>query len=156
VPTPEPTPIVVPTLLPSASPLAAPSVSGTVILPEGATLPADALVRVELLDISRADAPATVIAVQELSAAGLADAGIPFAVEYDPASILEESVYSLGVRIEDAAGAPLFVAGTVVPVITGGNPTEGLEIPVIQVEGAVDPVASEVPMATGALASPSA
>jgi putative lipoprotein len=152
----------VPTLEPGASPLAAPSLSGTITLPEGAVLPEDAVVRIELLDISRADAPATVVTVQELTAAVLTEAGIPFSMEYDAAAILEEAVYSLGVRIEDATGAPLFVAGTVVPVITAGNPTEGLEIPVIEVQGpvepgsSVEPMTSQEPLATEAVASPSA
>ena len=53
---------------------------------------------------------------------------IPFAVEYDTAAVQEGALYSIGARINDGAGNLLFVSTTTNPVITQGNPTEGVEI----------------------------
>ena len=52
---------------------------------------------------------------------------------YDPDEIVDNHTYSMNVRIEDADGSLLFINDTHIPVITNGNPTSDVEVPVIEV-----------------------
>jgi putative lipoprotein len=58
---------------------------------------------------------------------------VAFAVPYDPSQIQDNHRYSLRAEIRDAAGKLLFTTDTVTPVITGGNPTSGIELILVQV-----------------------
>ena len=72
---------------PSAdSPTVMASLSGTLIYPQSPTLPADARIQVQLRDVSRADAPALVMAEVNLT---LEERKPPlsFTLNYDPARL---------------------------------------------------------------------
>ncbi len=105
--------------------------SGTILLPESSTLPEDALITVELQDTSRADVPAEVLGEQVIT--GVTHSSIPFTVAYDPSQIQSNHSYSISVRITDVDGNLLFINDTNIPVITRGNPTENVLVPVIKV-----------------------
>ena len=81
-----------------------------------------------------ADAPATVIGEQVIETNG-AQVPIPYSVSYDPSVIDERHTYTMSARITDGDGNLLWINDTAIPVITQGNPTEGVVIPVVQVSG---------------------
>lgn len=107
------------------------SITGTVTYRQRIALPPDAVVTIRIEDVSRADAPAEIIGEQVIKTEG-AQVPIPFRVTYDPGQIVENHSYSLRVRIEDGTGKLLFINDTNVPVITGGNPTQDIEVIVVQ------------------------
>lgn len=113
------------------------TVSGTVTYREKIALPPDAVVIVQIQDISLADAPATVIGEQIIQTDG---AQVPFAFEipYDPAEIEARRTYSLAARIEDGSGNLLFINDTVTPVINKDNPTKDIEVVLIIVAESPD------------------
>jgi putative lipoprotein len=114
------------------SPASEASVTGSVTYLEKIALPQDAVITVQIEDVSKADAPAEVIGKQVIQANG---AQVPFAfdVRYDPGQIQDTHSYSLRVRIEDGSGNLLFTNDTSVPVITRGNPTQDIEVIVVPV-----------------------
>jgi putative lipoprotein len=109
-------------------------VTGTVTYRQRIALPPTAVVIVQLQDVSKADAPAEVIGEQVIKTEGK-QVPIPFAVPYDPGKIQENHRYSLQARIEDGAGKLLFINDTSIPVITGGSPTQDVEVIVVPVGG---------------------
>lgn len=112
-----------------------PSVTGTVTAPVEASdspeLPADAIVTVTLQDVSVADAPAVVLSSQVME---LSDTGFPVAFElpYELGDIAETNTYSVAARVE-AGGDLVMISDTIVPVITDGAPTSGVEIALVTV-----------------------
>ncbi len=108
-------------------------VSGSVTYNERIALPEDATLSVQLQDTSLADASATVLGEVSYVTAGK-QVPLPFAISYDPAEIEENHTYSLSARITDAAGNLLFINDTAIHVITNGNPTTDIDVPVILVE----------------------
>jgi uncharacterized lipoprotein YbaY len=107
-------------------------VTGVVTYRERIALTEDAVVRVRLEDVSRADAPAVVLGEQVIEPMGR-QVPIPFAVPYDPGAIDPRGRYGLRVRIEDAQGGLLWINTQAYPVITGGNPTSDIEVVVMRV-----------------------
>jgi putative lipoprotein len=95
-------------------------VTGTVTYMQRIALPPSATVKVQLVDVSRADAPATVLGEQIITAGGKQ---VPFSFEipYDPAKIDQRFSYAVQARIEDA-GRLLFINDTRYSVITRGAP----------------------------------
>lgn len=112
-----------------------PSVTGTVTAPvetsDYAELPADAIVTVTLQDVSVADAPAVVLSSQVIE---LSDTEFPVAFElpYELGDIAETNTYSVAARVE-AGGDLVMISDTIVPVITDGAPTSGVEIALVTV-----------------------
>lgn len=96
-------------------------VSGTVTYLERAALPANAVIEVKLKDMSRGDAPATVIAEQKITAGGK-QVPIPFELKFDPAKTDAKHRYSVSARIT-VDGALRFVSDQSYPVVTQRNPT---------------------------------
>ena len=96
------------------SPLAA--VTGQVTYLQRIALPPTAVVEISLSDVSRADAPAVVIASQRIEAQGRQ---VPFAftLSYDPGRIDSRFTYAVSARITDA-GRLLFVSTRRHAVIT--------------------------------------
>jgi putative lipoprotein len=90
-------------------------------MPEGATLPPDASVRIQIQDVSLADAPAKVIGEQILSSTGT-EATAGFEVEFDPAVIDPDDSYTVSARVTDPEDKLLFVSTSSHPVITRGSP----------------------------------
>ena len=111
----------------------APTVTGTILLPEGATLEGAAAWTVLVEDTSLADAPATTIGAAAGAVSDPAGTDIPFAAIFDEGSIDESGTYTLNTRIVDAAGGLLFINDTVIPVITNGAPVEDVDVPVVAV-----------------------
>ena len=121
--TPSPTPIlptavVEPTPQPTA---AAPGVvTGTVTYRERIALSPQAVVDVKLVDISRADAPATTIGEHVIENPG--QVPISFEIEYDPDDIDERFSYAVQARIMEGERLA-FINDTAYHVITRGSPT---------------------------------
>jgi len=107
-------------------------VTGEIVYKQKIALPDDAVVCVQIQNISLADAPAQVIGEQTYVTEGQ-QVPLPFAVPYDPADIEENMMYGLSIRIEAADGTLLFINDTSIPVITNGNPTSGIVAEVIMV-----------------------
>lgn len=108
------------------------AVSGTLTYLQRIALPPGAVANVQIQDISRAGAPAEVIGEQNIPMDGKS-VPVAFEVTYDPSQIQDNHRYSVRATIRDAAGKLLFTTDTVTPVITGGNPTSGIELVLVQV-----------------------
>jgi putative lipoprotein len=109
------------------------AITGNVTYLDRKALPPDAIVKVTLNDISRADAPQVVLGEQVIAANG-GQPPFPFAVSYDPSVIVENHTYGMRARIEDSTGKLLYTSDTVTPVITRGNPVSDVEIVVVPVQ----------------------
>lgn len=96
------------------------TVTGTVYYLERMALPPNAEVVVQLLDASRADAPAEVIAQDSISSGK--QVPIPFKLDYDVARIVPAHTYVVRATIK-ADGSLLFTSTTANPVVTNGQPS---------------------------------
>ena len=105
---------------PSAGGAASGRVTGTVTYLQRVSMPPSAVIKVQLVDVSRADAPATMLGEQIVTAGGKQ---VPFAFEiaYDPAKIDQRLSYAVQARIEDG-GKLLFINDQRYAVITRGAP----------------------------------
>jgi len=111
-------------------------VTGTVTYRQRIDLPPDALLTVQIQDVSLADTPAQVIGEKVINEPG--QVPIPYTVEYRYRDIDDAHMYAMQARIEDGNGNLLFINDRAFPVLTQGFPTEDVEIEVI-------PVGSTVP-----------
>ena len=94
--------------------------TGTVTYRERMALPADAVIRVAVEDVSSADAPSGVVASTVVTGGGR-QVPIPFTIPLaDPKAIDSRHAYALRARIESADGKLLFINDTRYPVITNG------------------------------------
>ena len=95
--------------------------TGTVTYRERIALPPTAVIKVQLVDVSRADAPAIVLGEQITQAAGKQ---VPFSFEipFDPANIEPQYSYAVQARIEQD-GKLRFISDRHYAVITRGAPT---------------------------------
>jgi putative lipoprotein len=116
---------------PAPNPTGAAMVTGSVTYRERMALPPGATVTVRLQDVSRADAPAEVLAEQVI--VPTTQVPIPFALRYDPARIDARHRYSVSARIE-VDGKLWFMSDTHNGVLTDGGPTE-VEVVVRRVPG---------------------
>jgi uncharacterized lipoprotein YbaY len=115
--------------LPAASAAPTPvmaAITGQVTYRQRIAFKPDAVVEVELQDISRADAPATIVGSQRIETQN-AQVPIPFAVQYDPASINPAGSYSLRARIIEN-GLVTWLTANAPRVLTRGAPTDQVEI----------------------------
>jgi putative lipoprotein len=94
-------------------------------------LPNNARVTVQIQDVSKADAPATILGEQVIPTNGKQ---VPFAFEvsYDPSKIVPAGRYNLYARITDGDGKLRFITDTATPVINNG-PTENVALTLVQV-----------------------
>ena len=110
-----------------------PAVTGIVVAPSEAPpvdqLPVNAMLTVTLEDISRADAPSTVLTSREIA---LADETFPvtFELPYDLGDIADRSTYQVSARVT-SGGDLLMISDTITPVITRGAPTSGVEVSLV-------------------------
>ena len=103
-----------------AEPMTIPAIiSGTIAYRERMALPPGSEAIVQLLDTSRADAPAIVIAEQRLIITG--QVPVSYQVDYDAVNINPRNSYTVSARIVNG-GKLLFVSDTGIPVITRGSP----------------------------------
>ena len=96
-------------------------VSGTVSYRERLALLPGVVIKVQLADVSRADAPAAVIGEQVIRTDGNQ---VPFRFEipFDPAAIKPQNTYAVSARMEDASGRLRFITDQRYAVITRGAP----------------------------------
>jgi len=96
------------------------TVSGTVSYLQRIALPPEAVIQVQLLDVSLADVPAKIIAKQTINL-GQRQVPIPFELTYDSTMIDEKHTYSLSAKIT-LNGELRFLTDKSYPVVTRGNP----------------------------------
>ena len=106
-------------------------VSGAVFYRERIALPPDATISVKLVDVSRADAPAVVLAEQEIVPEG--SVPVAFELEYDAEKVDERMSYAIQARIE-SGGELMFTTTEMIPVITRDAPTEDVQVLVQRVQ----------------------
>lgn len=97
------------------------AVTGSVTYRERLALPPDAVVRVQLSDVSRQDAAAITVAQVTLTPAGR-QVPLPFELRYDPKAIDSTHTYAVRATIE-SGGRLIFTTTTANTVITRGRPT---------------------------------
>jgi putative lipoprotein len=107
-------------------------VSGTVAYRERIAMPENAVLTMQLRDVSLADAPAKVIAEQKFTFAGQ-QVPLPFELHYDPAKIDPKHTYGLSARIT-VNEQLMFMNTTTYRVITQGSPVK-VDILLQMVEG---------------------
>jgi putative lipoprotein len=117
----------------ASPPSGTPRVTGTVTYLQRIALPPTALIKVQLADVSRADAPAIVLGEALIRSEG-GQVPFPFSIPYDPAKIDQRFTYAVSARIEDG-GKLLFITDTRYPVLTRGAPSH-VELVLRQVGGA--------------------
>lgn len=106
---------------PSPTPTPEAKVTGTVTYLEKIALPAGAVVGVNLLDVSKQDAPAVTIGEQVITTSGN-QVPFPFEIKYNPTTI--DPRYNYAVRASITVDGKLwFISDTTYPVITRGNPS---------------------------------
>lgn len=113
--------------------VAQPLVTGSVTYLQRSALPEGSVVRVQVQDVSVADAQ-TIIIGEDVIVIAEQQVPIDFAVSYAQDAIQDWRRYSIAVRITDPDGRLLFVSDTNNPVITGGSPTSGVEIVLVPVQ----------------------
>lgn len=94
-------------------------VTGSITYLQKITLSPDALVEVQLLDVSKQDASGEVVGEQTIVNPG--QVPIRFSVEYDPARITASHTYGIKVRIL-SGGELQWISTAAYPVITNDNP----------------------------------
>jgi len=117
-----------------------PMITGSVTYRVRMALPSIAAIDVRLEDVSRADAPATIVAENIFAAAGK-QVPIPFQLPYSPGDIHPGHRYH--VRAQIIAGEKLlFVTTTAYPVLTNGAPS--MVNMVLQPVGGAPPASASV------------
>jgi putative lipoprotein len=96
------------------------TVSGMVSYLSRIALPASAIIEVKLQDVSLADAPAKVIAKEEI-ALGERQVPVPFELKFDPEKIDAKHMYAVSASIL-VNGELRFISDKAYPVLTRGNP----------------------------------
>jgi len=114
------------------------SVAGTLSHPELVTLSDEAVVEVELADVSVADGPATIVSSQRIRKPG--QFPVHFRLDYSPDRIDPSHRYTVQARIREGDQLA-FATDTAYPVITAGNP-QTLDVPVIAIGAGGDGVAA--------------
>ena len=107
----------------------------TVTYRERIALPPDAVVEVELLDTSRADAPSIRMSSQRFRLTGVPQS---FQIGYDPALIDERFTYTVAARIL-SGDATLFRSTTATPVLTRGAP-DAVELTLEKMQRTAGPI----------------
>ena len=116
----------------SSSPATQAVLTGNVVYRQRIALPPDAVVKVSLLDISRADAPAVTLSQQTIPSNGQ-QVPIPFRLAYTPQAIDARHTYAVRAEIRTAGGSLAWTTDTVHPALTNGAPTDGIDVNVVQV-----------------------
>src|SRR5436190_554857 len=107
-------------------------VSGTITYRQRVALPANAVISVRLIDVSRADTAASVIAEDRIDAGGK-QVPISFDLAYERSKIQERTRYVIRAEIRDGDRL-LYTTDMSYPVITLGNP-RSVEVVVVPVGG---------------------
>jgi uncharacterized lipoprotein YbaY/heat shock protein HslJ len=111
-------------LVPSISAQSAnPQITGSIAYRERMALPSDAVIDIQLQDVSIADIAAQVVAQTLLNAEGR-QVPIPFTLSYDPAQIDPSHRYSVRATIRSGDGMLMFTTSQSYPVLTRGAPSK--------------------------------
>jgi uncharacterized lipoprotein YbaY len=108
------------------------TITGVISFTSPITFGANAAIKVQLLDVSRADAAANVVGEQSIDASDQA-APLPFTLQFDPAQIDPSHFYMLLVTI-NVDGELRWVNHQAVYVLTHGSPASNVEVDVQLVE----------------------
>jgi putative lipoprotein len=100
--------------------------TGRVTYRTRAALPAGAVIDVRLLDVSRMDAPATLLGRVEIVTRG-EQVPVPFTIGYDAAAIDSRFRYTVQVTIT-VEGRVAYRTTTAHPVLTNGAPATNVEV----------------------------
>ena len=92
-------------------------------------VPPEAIVTVELRDVSVVDGPATILSSDVIELDG-SQLPLPYELSFDPDDIDGRFTYTVFRRIE-ASGSLIYISDTAYPVITNGGPTEAVEVVVV-------------------------
>jgi putative lipoprotein len=103
--------------------------TGDVFYRERMALRPDALITVRLEDITRGTP--RLLGDQIIRARGQ-QVPIPFNISYDPAHITPDQRIVVTARIDDAQGHTLFKSRGPIPVITGYNPSSGVQVMLVR------------------------
>jgi putative lipoprotein len=95
------------------------TVTGTVSYLQRMALPTNAVIQVQLLDVSLADAPSRVVAEQSINL-GQRQVPVAFSLTFDPAKINAKHRYSLSAKIT-VDGKLWFMSDRSYPVLPDGN-----------------------------------
>lgn len=120
-----------PTTKPATQPMNTATVTGNVTYRPRIALPPNAVVKVSLQDVSRADAAAIVLDQQTISTNGK-QVPIPFTLQYNPSQIKPNHDYAVSARIL-VNGKLQWISTARNSVITRGNPTSNITVVVQQV-----------------------
>jgi uncharacterized lipoprotein YbaY len=100
--------------------------TGTVTYRQRIALPSASVIEVQLQDVSKADAPAKIIASQTITTTG-ENVPVPFSLPYDPSEINESLSYALTVHIT-IDGQLRWINTDSYAVLTSGAPKSGVEV----------------------------
>ncbi len=128
-------PSIKPSTKPAPQPVPLPSavVTGNIVYRQRIALPPNAVVKVRLQDVSRADAPAVLLAEQTILTNGK-QVPIPFSLTYNLSQIQARNTYAVSAQIW-VDNQLMWVSPTSNEVITRGNPSTNVEIMMTQVRG---------------------
>ncbi len=115
------------------------SLSGIITYRERIALPADALVTLQIAEVTASGSAGRVITEQTFATSG-AQPPFRFSLPYNPAIIDAGRVYTLQGRIQ-SGGNILFTTDGLIPVITGNAPSTDLNITMIAARGTSLPAA---------------
>ena len=108
------------------------AVTGTVTFNGDQAIPDGAVMEVQLRDVSYLDAAAPLIASQTIEDPGRFP--VDFAVPYEPDDVDPRAVYGLQVSVT-LNDRLIFINDTAFDVLTRGNPSRGVDMWVIAVDG---------------------
>ena len=132
MPTESGVPVAEPAATAEASP-ASQTLTVTLVAEQGAiNVPNNGIIRVELQDVSDANAPTNIIAVDQI----LISRGVvpeQFTLEFDPAEINADSAYGVLAYVYDAQGEVIWNSYGANLVLTGGNPVGNIEVTMISI-----------------------
>lgn len=111
------------------------TLTGTVAYRDRRALPPNALIVIQIQDVSRADAPAVVVASAQFAANGR-QVPLPFTIRYDPALIDAGADYALRARILSSAGVAQYRHTDRYAVLTRGAPLSGVDVIVAPADSA--------------------
>ena len=117
-----------------------PQITGTVTYRLRIALPPNAVLRVQVQDVSRQDVAATTVAEATMQTGGK-QVPLPFAVAYEESAVDSKHTYSVRATIS-ADDQLLWTSTTSTPVITNGAPTH-VDIDLSQVSATQSPVPLE-------------
>jgi putative lipoprotein len=108
------------------------TLTGTVTYLLRVALPENAVLQIQLQDVSLQDVAATVLAEQTIETKGQ-QVPIPFSLSYDVAKLEPNRIYALSVRIT-VAGKLRWINDEQVRVLSGGYPSNNVGVRMIQVQ----------------------